>query len=82
MANTFQRVEKAAVGGAYLGAGVSLKLAEFGLSAGQVVASGAKNLADEFVKAPDIKVAEPVLNDVKKATGKAAAWLIKQGKSY
>lgn len=82
MTNTLQRVEKAAIGGAFVGAGVSLKLAQFGLSVGQVVASGAKNLANEFVKAPDINIAEPVLKDIEKQTGKAAAWLIKQGKTY
>ena len=82
MNSTLQRTGKATVGGVYLGVGVTLKLTEFGLSAGQVLASGAKNLANEFVKGPDIKIAEPVLKDVEKYTGKAAAWLIKKGNSY
>lgn len=82
MTNTLQRFERSATGGALIGAGVSLKLAQFGLSAAQVVASGAKNLANEFVKAPDGNIVEPVLKDVEKQAGKAAAWLIKQGNSY
>ena len=85
MANTLSRVEKATVGGAYLGAGVALKLAEFGLQVGEVVAGGAKNLANQFVNAPDLKIAETALTalkDIEKQTGKAAAWLIKKGKSY
>ena len=82
MNNTLQRAEKATVGGAFLGMGVSLKLAEFGLHAGEVLASGAKNLANQFVSAPDIKIAEEVLKDVEKHTAKVGNWFIQKGKSY
>ncbi len=82
MNTTLKRVAKSAIGGAYLGAGVAMKLAEFGLSASEVVLGGAKNLANQFVKGPDLNIGEQLLKDVKKQTAKLSAFLIKKGQSY
>ena len=74
------KILKGAVGTMELSAGVVLKLAEFGLSASEVVLSGAKNLANSFVKGPDLKIGESILGDIKKHTGKFADKLIKKGR--
>ncbi len=71
---------KIVAGGVVLGTGVCLRLAEMGLSVSEVILSGAKNLANEFVKAPDLKIGESILSDIKKQTGKYASKLIARGK--
>ena len=75
-----EKVIKSALGGGVIAIGVSLKLAEYGLHISQVLLSGAKNLANEFVKAPDLKIGESLLGDLKKGTGKLADKIIQKGK--
>lgn len=74
------KIIKGAVGTVELSAGVLLRLAELGLSVSEVVLSGAKNLANSFVKGPDLNIGSSMLNDLKKQTEKLAGKLIQKGK--
>lgn len=69
------------IGGAVaLSAGVACKLASLGLSVSEVVLCGAKNLANEFVKAPDLRIGDSLLNDAKKGTDKLSKRFFKKAK--
>lgn len=74
------KVIKGMGGAAALSAGVVCKLASLGLSVSEVVLCGAKNLANEFVKAPDLHLGDSLLNDVKKGTDKLSQKLFKKAK--
>lgn len=76
------KVVKVATGSVMLGAGVCLRLAEMDLSVSEVILSGAKNLTNEFVQAPDLKIGETLLVDIKKETGKYAKKLIAKGRGF
>lgn len=45
-----------AIGGVLIGSAVAAKLADWGLQAADVVLSGAVNLANSFVKAPNVSL--------------------------
>ncbi len=75
-----KKVMQSTLGAAEVTGGVALKLAELGLSVSEVIFSGAKSLANEFIKAPDLKIGESMLGGFKKHTGKLANKLISKGK--
>ena len=63
-----------------LGAGVVARLAVLGLSVSEVVLCGAKNLASEFVKGPNIVKGESIVTRVKEGTQKEAVKLMNQAR--
>jgi len=74
------KVIKGVGGTVVLSAGVVCKLASLGLSVSEVVLCGAKNLANEFVKAPDLHIGDSLLNNAKKSTNKLSQKLFKKAK--
>ena len=77
-----KKITKKAVGGVLIGAGYALKLAEWGLNASEVVLNGAKNMADSFVKAPELGVGKAAFDGVKKAYRGCLRILSKQAKGF
>ena len=75
-----KKIIKNASGVVALSAGVVCKLAELGLSVSEVVLCGAKNLANEFVKAPDLHIGDSLLKDAQKGTQKLSQKLFKKAK--
>ena len=75
-----EKIGSMAVGTVVLSAGVVLKLAVLGLTVSEFVLSGAKNLADSFVKGPDLNIGSSMLKGIKNQTGKIADKLIQNGK--
>ncbi len=75
---TALKTAKVAAGGIVLSAGVCLKLTDMGLSVSEVILGGAKNLANDFAPAPDLKIGEPILISMQKQAGKyAQKWIAK-----
>ena len=77
-----KKITKKAVGGVLIGAGYALKLAEWGLNVSEVVLNGAKNMADSFVKAPELGVGKAAFDGVKKGVSGLSKNLIKTGKGF
>jgi len=75
-----KKVIKSVAGGALIGAGNAGKLSAWGLSIAEIVPCGAKNLDNQFVNAPDIKVGETLYHEGQKALEKVSDILIKEGK--
>lgn len=76
------KFSKKVVGHAVLSVGVVLKLAQWGLSASEVVLNGAENLADSFVKAPKLGIGKSLLKTTRQSTEKISNQLIAKGKEY
>lgn len=74
------KVIKGVGGTVALSAGVVCKLASLGLSVSEVVLCGAKNLANEFVKTPDLHIGDSLINDAKKGTDKLSQKFFKKAK--
>ena len=71
---------KGACGGVLVGAGVAAKLADYGLSAAEVVLNGAVNLADSFVKTPKLGIGKALIDSAHKTVNKLSDRWIKKGK--
>jgi len=77
---TASKTMKTTAGCLICGTGYALKLAEWGLSAAEVVLNGAENMADSFAKAPKLGIGKSLFGGLKKGTNKVSAFLIKKGK--
>lgn len=71
---------KGAAGGVLISAGVIAKLADWGLSASEVVLNGAANLADSFVKAPKLGIGKSLFGAMHKGVSKVSDICLKKGK--
>ncbi len=76
-----QEVSTKVRAGLLTGTGYALKLAEWGLTAADVVLCGSNNLADTFVKAPALGIGRVALNGIKAGFSILADKLIKKGRS-
>lgn len=65
-----------------LGLGIAAKLAGWGLNAAEVVLNGAANLANEFVKAPNLGIGKALFGTLKKGVGTLEKSLIDRGKEW
>lgn len=75
-----KKVIKKGAGGVLISAGCALKLAEWGLSASEIVLNGAKNMADSFVKAPELGIGKLAFDGVKKGVSGLSKKIIRMGK--
>ncbi len=75
-----KKVIKKGAGGVLISAGCALKLAEWGLSASEIVLNGAKNMADSFVKAPELGIGKSAFDGVKKGVSGLSKKIIRMGK--
>lgn len=75
-----KKIVKATAGTVIFSAGVACKLAELDLSVSEVVLCGAKNLANEFVKAPELYIGDSPLSKAQKATNKFSQRLLKKAR--
>ena len=75
-----QKIIKGAAGAIVLSTGVIFKLSELNLSASEVVLCGAKNLENEFVKAPNLHIADSFLNGAKQGAKKLSQRLLKKAR--
>lgn len=74
------KIVKGAIGGILLSAGVVAKLADYSLSAAEVVLNGAINLTNSFVKAPDLGIGKALSGTVHKSVSKLSDKLLKKGR--
>lgn len=78
----WKKVTKKAAGAVLITAGVAAKLAKWGLSASDVVLSGANNLADTFAPAPKIGIGKSLFSSVQKGVSDLEKNLMKKGKEW
>lgn len=78
----WKKVTKKTAGAALITAGVAAKLAKWGLSASDVVLSGAVNLADSFVSAPKLGIGKSLFSSVQKGVSDLEKNLMKKGKEW
>lgn len=78
----WKKVTKKTAGAALITAGVAAKLAKWGLSASDVVLSGAVNLADSFVSAPKFGIGKAAFSAVQKGVSDLEKNLMKKGKEW
>ena len=75
-----KKVLKTTGGVAFYSVGVAAALIKYDLHVADVVLSGAKNLANHFVNAPDLKIGTTLMADTQKGVGKISKYLMKKGK--
>lgn len=78
----WKKVTKKTAGAALITAGVAAKLTKWGLSASEVVLSGAVNLADSFVSAPKLGIGKAAFSAVQKGVSDLEKNLMKKGKEW
>lgn len=78
----WKKVTKKTAGAALITAGVAAKLTKWGLSASDVVLSGAVNLADSFVSAPKLGIGKSLFSSVQKGVSDLEKNLMKKGKEW
>lgn len=67
-------------GGAVYTVGVAAKLTEWGFTVGEVVFNGAKNLANSFVKAPELGIGKALFDGGKKLTANLSKKMLQTGR--
>lgn len=75
-----KKIAKKTLGAAVVSTGYALKLAKWGLSVSEIVLNGAKNMADSFVKGPELGIGKAMFSGIKGQIGKTSDYLIKNGK--
>lgn len=77
-----KKVLKKSAGGLLISAGCLLKLADWGLSASEVVLNGGKNMADSFAKAPELGIGSSLFKATHKGIQTLGAYALKKGKGF
>lgn len=75
-----RKVTQKIAGGVLISVGCACKLAEWGLSASEVVFNGAENMTNSFVKAPEFGIGKAAFGAVEKSVSVLSKTFIEKGK--